>query len=151
MTKRKSDLLAGLVSVLVAVVFMVQGSELTERSNTFPQVLEIFLIVTGIYLITRGIRTNGAEKGVEEVNDLHWLKPTVIVLATFIYVAGIVYIGFYVCTLVYLLLGSWYLNEKGFTLSALVFSSFFSIGITVVLYLTFTVFLKVPTPNGLLF
>lgn len=150
MTKRKSDLLAGLASVLVALVFMVQGFGLSERSNTMPKVLEILLIVLGGFLIIRGIRTNAAEKG-EEVDELNWVRSTVIVLGTFVYVAGIVYIGFYVCTFVYLLLGSWYLNEKGFALSALAFSSFFSIGIAVVLYLTFTVFLKVPTPVGLLF
>ena len=150
MTKRKSDIFAGLASVLVALVFMVQGFELSERSNTMPMVLEFLLIVTGLYLIIRGIRTNAAVKG-EEGEALNWVRSTVIVLGTFVYVAGIIYIGFYVCTFVYLLLGSWYLNEKGFALSALVFSSVFSVGIAVVLYLTFTVFLKVPTPTGLLF
>lgn len=151
MTKRKSDLLAGLASVLVAVVFMVQGLELSDRSNTFPKVLEIFLIVSGLYLIIRGIKTNAVEKGGEVETDVDWVRATVIVVATFVYVACLVYIGFYVSTFVYLILGSWYLNEKGLTLPALLFSSFFSIGITVVLYLTFTVFLKVPTPTGLLF
>ena len=150
MTKRKSDLFAGSASVLAALVFMVQGFGLSKRSNTMPFVLEIFLIVLGIYLIIRGIRTNAAEKG-QESEELNWVKSTVIVLGTFIYVACIIYIGFYVSTFVYLILGSWYLNEKGLALSALAFSSSFSIGITVVLYLTFTVFLKVPTPSGLLF
>lgn len=150
MTKRKSDLLAGSASVLVALVFMVQGFGISKRSNSMPFALEIFLIVLGTYLIIRGIKTNSAEKG-EQGEDLDWVRSTVIVLGTFVYVAGIVYIGFYVCTFVYLILGSWYLNEKGLVLSALTFSSFFSIGITIVLYLTFTVFLKVPTPAGLLF
>ena len=151
MTKRKSDLLAGSASVLVALIFMVQGFELSKRSNTLPFVLEIFLIVTGIYLLVRGIKTNTSEKGEAEKQDIDWVRATVIVLATFVYVAGVVYIGFYVSTLIYLILGSWYLNDKGFTVPALLISVIFSIVVSVVLYLTFTVFLQVPTPSGLFF
>ncbi|HBW38760.1 tripartite tricarboxylate transporter TctB family protein [Desulfosporosinus sp. BICA1-9] len=151
MTKRKADLLAGLVSILVAIVFMVQGFELSERSNALPFVLEVFLFVSGLYLLIRGIRTNAAEKGEEGESELDWVKSTVIVLATFVYVACVIYIGFYVSTFVYLILGSWYLNERGFTLPALIVSAIFSIGVSAVLYLTFTVFLLVPTPAGLLF
>lgn len=149
MTRRKADIYAGLVSIFVAIIFMVQGLELTGRSNSLPQVLEIFLIVTGLYLIFKGIKTNSAEKGEDE--GINWLRSTVIVLGTFVYVACIVYIGFYVSTFVYLILGSWYLNEKGSITSALAFSVLFSVIISGVLYLTFTVFLLVPTPSGLLF
>lgn len=151
MTKRRSDLLAGSASILVALVFMVQGLELTKRPNTMPFVLEIFLIVFGIYLVIRGIKTNADEIGEEEKNDINWVRATVIVLATFVYVACIVYIGFYVSTFVYLILGSWYLNDKGFSVPALGISVIFSIVVCVVLYLTFTLFLKVPTPSGLFF
>lgn len=149
MTRRKADIYAGLVSIFVAIIFMVQGLELTGRSNSLPQVLEIFLIVTGLYLIFKGIRTNSAEKGEDE--GINLVRSTVIVLGTFVYVACIVYIGFYVSTFVYLILGSWYLNEKGSITSALAFSVLFSVIISGVLYLTFTVFLLVPTPSGLLF
>ncbi|MCB8814211.1 tripartite tricarboxylate transporter TctB family protein [Desulfosporosinus shakirovi] len=151
MTKRKSNLLAGLAIIIVAIVFMVQGFELSERSNALPFVLEIFLIVTGIYLLFQGIKTNAAEKIEEEEANLNWVRATVIVFATFIYVACVVYIGFYVSTFVYLILGSWYLNERGLTLFALTVSTIFSVVISVVLYLTFTVFLLVPTPSGFFF
>jgi len=151
MTKRKSDILAGLVSILVAVVFMVQGFKLSERANAMPFVLEIFLIVTGIYMVIRGIRTKAAERGEEGEADINWVRAMVIVLATFVYVAGVIYIGFYVSTFVYLILGSWYLNENGLTLPALMLSLIFSTAITAVLYLIFTVLLLVPTPAGLFF
>ncbi len=151
MTKRKSDILAGLVSILVAVAFMVQGFKLSDRVNAMPLVLEIFLIVTGIYMLIRGFISKGAEKGEEGEADINWVRAMVIVLATFVYVAGVIYIGFYVSTFVYLLLGSWYLNEKGLTLSALMLSLIFSTAISGVLYLIFTVLLLVPTPAGLFF
>lgn len=151
MTKRKADILVGLVSIFIAIAFMVQGFELSEHANMMPFVLEVFLIVTGLYMIIRGIRTKGATKVAEENTDVHWVRASVIVLATFVYVAGVVYIGFYVATFVYLILGSWYLNEKGLTLPALITSLIFSTAISVVLYITFTILLKVPTPAGLLF
>ena len=66
-----------------------------------------------------------------------------IILASIVYVICIAYIGFYVSTVLYLLLGSWYLNEKGFTLRTLVFSLVFGVGVSVVLYATFTAFLQV--------
>ncbi len=152
MSKRNSDLIAGITSLLIAAIFWSQGLKLGTESNLLPKVLEYFIIIAGLGVLVRGfLRGKDVQGSHEEKEGLNWTRAIVIIIATIVYVICIAYIGFYVSTVLYLLLGSWYLNEKGFTLSSLVFSLVFGVGVSGILYATFTVFLQVPTPTGLLF
>lgn len=152
MSERNSDLIAGITSLLIAAIFWSQSLKLSPESNLFPKVLEYFIIIAGLGVLVRGfVRGKEAQGNHEEKEGLNWTRAIVIILASIVYVVCIAYIGFYVSTVIYLLLGSWYLNEKGFTLRALVFSLVFGVGVSVVLYATFTAFLQVLTPTGLLF
>lgn len=152
MTRRKADLIAGIVCVLIASIFWIQGSKLEPDSNLFPKVLEICMIVGGFACIGKSLLSKNKQDDLpDEAEKLDWVKAIVIIVASIIYIFGMVYVGFYVTTLVYLTLGSWYLNDEDrSSLKAIVGSIVFGVGVSVVLYLTFNVFLQVPTPNSLL-
>lgn len=150
MSKRKTDLIAGLFSILVAVIFILGGQKLPEDSRRFPEVLEWFLIICGLLLIARTIFLKQSENK-DKKEAIDWVKSSVIIFASVIYVICINFIGFYVSSAIYLVLGSWYLNEQGFKLRPLVSSLAFGVLLSAVLYVTFTVFLKVYTPKGLFF
>lgn len=151
MNRRKADVIAGIAGILIAVIFWLQGTNLQPASNLFPKVLEICLIVGGLIAVGRGLLINN-QTTQDTGEKLNWVKAIAIIIASMLYVVGMVYIGFYVTTVLYLTLGSWYLNDiKRFSLKPVCFSLMFGMGVTIVLYATFSLFLKVPTPESLLF
>ncbi|HHY27306.1 MAG TPA: tripartite tricarboxylate transporter TctB family protein [Desulfitobacterium dehalogenans] len=150
MTKSRTDILAGLACIVVALVFYVQGIGLSPEADLYPKILEIFITVMGVFLMIRGGLTAKTSSQVEEV-DFDRIKGVVIVIASVLYVAAIYYIGFYVSTFFFLALCSWYLSQKGLNIRAFSVSVGFGLFLTVLLYLLFTAILKVPTPEGILF
>ncbi len=148
-SSRKADLIAGLASIAVALIFGFQGRELSFASNIFPRVLEVFLILAGAVLILRGLSRSMEQPGKKEHID--YSRAWLVVLASLIYVAAINYIGFYVSSFVFLTLLSWLLSDRGRNLPSLGISTLFGLLVTGALYATFWLFLKVPTPQGLLF
>lgn len=150
MSKRISDLIAGLFSILVAVIFLLGGQKLAEDSKRFPGVLEWFLIFCGLLLIARAIFVKQSER-VEEKDAIDWVRASVIMVGSILYVICLNFIGFYVSSVIYLALGSWYLNEHGFKLRPLISSIAFGVLLSAVLYGTFSVFLHVYTPKGFFF
>lgn len=152
MGKRKADIIAGIACVLVASIFWTQTIGLDPESKIFPQILEIFMIIMGFFVMGRGLLQKNESADEQEPEKLDWVKSVVIVIASIVYVLGMTYIGYYVTTAVYLTLGSMYLNDENHSWSKKIGGSMaFGIGVTIVLYLTFYVFLKVPTPSSLLF
>lgn len=149
MAGRKADLIAGVASIVVALLFGFQGRELSLASKIFPLVLEVFLVLMGAVLILRGLRGSKEQQGGQEQID--YTRAWLVVLASLVYVAAINYIGFYVSSFVFLTLLSWFLSDRGRNLPSLGISGLFGLLVTGVLYATFWLFLKVPTPQGLLF
>ncbi|MEG6521259.1 tripartite tricarboxylate transporter TctB family protein [Desulfotomaculum sp. 1211_IL3151] len=149
MTNKVADILTGLVSILVALAFYVQGTELAFESNIYPMTMEIFLVITGIYMIVRGVRDNSGEA--KDKTDINYTRGAVIVVATALYLIGIKFIGFYVTSFAFLVLVSWYLSDKGLTIKSLGVSTVFAVILIAAVYGTFSLFLDVPTPAGILF
>jgi len=148
MDKRISDRLAGLFAIVPAIVFYWQGRELAAESVLFPQVLEAFLLLMGLYLLGRSF-TGAHEKTDDE--HLTYSRAWIMIIATVAYVIGIEMIGFYVSTSIFLIAVSWFFNDHGFTLRSFGMSVLFGVVMTVAIYATFSLFLQVPTPEGLLF
>lgn len=149
MTKKKADILTGIVNIVVAAAFYVQGRELEFHSNVFPLLLEAFLVITGLYLIIRGLMCKGKECSTGE--NINYNRAFIMVLATVFYIVCVNLIGFYVSSFAFLTLMSWFLSDRGMNLPSLGISFGFAIVLTGAMYLTFTVFLGVPTPAGFLF
>ncbi|MDO7788312.1 tripartite tricarboxylate transporter TctB family protein [Desulforamulus aquiferis] len=149
MTKRKVDILTGIVCFVVAAVFWFQGRELEAHHNLFPLLLEGFLVLSGIYLIIAGVLNKTGNKA-DNVN-IDYGRALQMILATIVYIVAVNMIGFYVSSMLFLTLMSWYLNERGLTLPALGISLAFATILTGAIYAVFTMFLRVPTPSGILF
>lgn len=151
MLGRSADLIAGIASIVVALLFGFQGRDLSFASNLFPLVLEVFLVLTGAVLIVRGLTGSREQKNEDKKEKLDYGRAWLVIIASLVYVAAINIIGFYVFTFAFLGLLSWLLSERGRNLPALGISGLFGLVVTGVLYATFWLFLKVPTPAGFLF
>jgi len=148
MDKRISDRLASLFAIIPAVVFYWQGRELAPESVLFPQVLEAFLIVMGLYLLGRSF--TGADVKTDD-EHLAYNRAWIMIGATVAYLIGMDVIGFYVSTSVFLIAVSWFFNDHGFTARSFAKSVLFGLVMTVSIYAAFGLFLQVPTPEGILF
>jgi len=148
MDKRISDRLAGLFALVTTAAFYWQGRELAEESVLFPMVLEAFLLIMGLYLLGRSFTGEG---GKTDDEHLVYSRAWVMIGATVLYLIGMDLIGFYVTTGVFLIGVSWYFNDHGFTLRSFGKSALFGVVMTVAIYATFSLFLQVPTPEGILF
>ncbi|SHI65320.1 tripartite tricarboxylate transporter TctB family protein [Desulfofundulus thermosubterraneus] len=149
MSSRKADLIAGVASIVVALLFGFQGRELSLASKVFPLVLEVFLVMMGLVLVVRGL--TGCKEQHSDQEKIDYGRAWLVVVASLVYVACINYAGFYVSTFVFLTLLSWWLSDRGRNLPSLGISGLFGLLVTAALYATFWLFLKVPTPQGLLF
>lgn len=149
MTNKVADILTGVVSILVAAAFYVQGGELEFESNVFPLVVETFLVLTGIYMIIRGILDKTGKS--DDKTDLNYRRGMLMVFATIVFLVCVNVIGFYVSSFVFLVMMSWVLGEKGLTAKSLGISVLFAVIMITAVYGTFSMFLEVPTPTGIFF
>ncbi|GAB6180113.1 tripartite tricarboxylate transporter TctB family protein [Desulfotomaculum defluvii] len=149
MSHKVADILTGIVTLLVAAAFYVQGTELEFESNIFPLVIEVFLLLTGIYMLVRGFLDKSG-KSMGDTN-IDYRRGMLMVLASVVYVAAISFIGFYVSSFVFLVLMSWFLSDKGLNLKSFGISTVFAVIMIIAVYGTFSMFLDVPTPVGILF
>lgn len=147
MLKYNSDLLAGLFTMVITLVFFIEGRGNSFESNVFPWTLEAFLGLMSLYLLVRSFMfPDNQYTNTEKIN---YRRVSIMILSTILYIAGIDLIGFYTANLIYLVSVSFYFNENGFTLRAFCLSSFYGLVVTLSLYITFWVFLQVPTPPGI--
>jgi hypothetical protein len=148
MSRWNSDVLAGLFTVFVTVVFFNEGRSNAFVANITPLTMEAFLFLMGIVLIVRGIVS---PKNQYVHSDKFIYKRILIMIAfTLLYVAGVNIIGFYTSTIIFLVGASFYFNEKGYNLRAFLWSCIFCATLTLSLYIIFWICLKVPLPGGLL-
>lgn len=148
MDNRASDRSAGLFCIIVTAVFYWQGRGLSAESVLLPLVLEVFLLIMGLYLVGRSFIIAS-----EEMEDEHltYSRSWVMIAATIVYLVAIELIGFYISTGVFLIVISWFFNDHGYTYRSLLTSVLYGLIVTASIYATFSMFLQVPTPEGLFF
>lgn len=149
LSSKKADIYFGLFSIALALAFYVQGRELTFESVLFPIILEVFLTVTGIILLLRGFA--GKQDKPLGGSNIAYSRAFLIIGATIVYLLGIMFIGFYISSFVFLIVMSWLLSDRGLTVSSFGISTLFSLILTGAVYITFSLLLSVPTPSGILF
>lgn len=148
MSKKMSDRICGTATIIIAAIFFWEGRSLSLVSNIFPLCLEGFLVITGLYLLIRSLRLQSEQNSDEE---LAYRRIWIMLGATIAYIVAINVIGFYLATGIFLTVMSWLFNEHGFNARTLAYSVVFGMVVTSALYVTFWLFLQVPTPNGMLF
>ncbi len=148
LSTKKADIYAGISSIIVALAFYSQTGELAVESKVLPLVLIVFLTVSGVVLMIRGFISKNDKP---LVADIVYSRAFIMLAAAAVYLAAIIYIGFYTSSFIFLVLMSWLLNDQGRSLKTLGVSVVFGIIITAAVYLTFTLSLKVPTPIGLFY
>jgi len=125
-------------SVSLAVIFI--STEYTDYANLLPTFCAILII---IFTILDYFQNKEVYKSKKKI--LINFRPYVILFISFLYVFSILFLGFFVSTILFFIVSSYYLGVKNFK----------HIFVTLVIlipfmYIFFSLFLKTNLPKGLL-
>lgn len=149
MKMKKTDI--GVVAFMYAVCafFYVYSFDLSDSSKSYPRFTIVLLFgLTTLYLVQMIInaRRFGVESGVDEIFAGFQPKQFFVSVAlVVVYFFMIKYLGFFSATTIYLVAALVYLRVP------VVHSVITVVGVDVMIYLAFVLFLGVKLPKGLLF
>lgn len=153
MHKSTNDILCGLSFIVIAIVFYIQLEELSGISRVFPESLLALTAIGGLWFVIKG----GWERrklSWDSLSDEHvaWGRVAYISAAGIIYAFCVSFIGFFVSTVVFMIISMFTLCDKSRgKLHVLGVSSLFGVVFTVLVWVVFCKLLSVPTPTGVLF
>ena len=124
--------------ISLAVIYI--STEYTNYANLLPTFCAISIIIFTILDYFQNKETYKLKK-----NIIVNFRPFIILIISFIYVLLILVLGFFVSTIIFFILSSYYLGVKNFK------HIFFTLIILIpFMYIFFTLFLKTNLPKGFL-
>ena len=149
MKMKKTDIAVVGFMYAVCAFFYIYSYQLSDGSRTYPRFTIILLFgLTTIYLFQMilNARRFGVESGVDEVFE--GFKPAqffICAVLAVVYFFLMKYLGFFSATVIYMIAALVYLRVP------VVHSVITVVGVNVMIYLAFVMFLGVRLPKGLLF
>ena len=149
MKMKKTDI--GVVGFMYAVCafFYVYSFDLSDSSKSYPRFTIVLLFgLTTLYMIQMVLRARkfGVESGVDEIFEGFQTKQFFVSIAlVVVYFFMMKFLGFFSATTIYLVAALVYLRVP------VVHSVITVVGVDVMIYLAFVLFLGVKLPKGLLF
>ncbi|KAB7886847.1 tripartite tricarboxylate transporter TctB family protein [Poseidonibacter ostreae] len=113
--------------------------------NFFPQALSALLFIASIALIVQALKGN-ALKNLESINKKGFIRTSVTLVIAVSYLYLMQVIGFYISTVMFLFVTMRYLGQRNNLVTF-----FISLAIASVVYGIFSMFLKIPLPEGMLY
>lgn len=149
MDSKRIDIGVGIVlCILSSVIFIYagsyKGSGVSQYGpNFFPQTLAVLMFLFSALMIVQALRGH-ALKGLEPINKAGFIRATVTLVLSIIYLVTMQYIGFFISTLIFLYVVMTYIGHEGKFVRAVS-----SLIVTAIIYGIFRFFLKIPIPEGL--
>lgn len=150
MNVKKIDIWVGsCLSVLSVAIFLFartyKGSGVsTYGPNVFPQFLAVMLFITSIMLIVNAVKGK-SQTDLEGINLAGFIRTAITVGISIAYLIIMQFIGFFVATVIFLYTMITYLGQK-----SLITRIISSAAVSIIVYLIFKDFLKIPLPTGYL-
>lgn len=153
MHKSTNDILCGLSFLVIALVFYIQLEELSGISRVFPESLLALIAIGGLWFVIKGFWERRKLSCDSHSNEhVAWKRVAYISAAGIIYAFCVSFIGFFVSTVVFMIISMFTLCDKSRgKLHVLGVSSLFGVVFTVLVWVVFCKLLSVPTPTGVLF
>ena len=125
---------------LISLAIIYISIEYTNHANLLPTFCAISIIIFTILDFFQNKETYTSKKKIA-IN----FRPSIILLISFIYVLSILFLGFFVSTIIFFIISSYYLGVKNLK------QIFFTLIILIpFMYIFFSLFLKTNLPKGFL-
>ena len=149
MKKRSANIFLSIVMLLVAAAFFLEG-DMRYPSNVLPNAVLVLISVLSLIILIRNIvlKDEHDKNGDRQI----YTRVMQVVIGSVAYIAALSFIGFYITSFLYLIVLSLLLQERqDRNPRRAVNATVMAIVVCGLIYLMFSVLLRVPTPDGLLF
>lgn len=152
MKKTSKELFFALAITIISSLLLITSFTYPPKSSQFPRFLCGLMLLLSILILLRALRSRAkAEESTEKEGRagsfLDKIKvPVMIFLVTIAYVVGIMYIGYFVSSVIFLI-GTMSIFGKEKFLTKIIMTA----GFLIVVYALFVSFLGLRLPQGLLF
>lgn len=138
------------LSVLSIMIFLYAGQYKLERvsqygPNSFPQFLALIMLCFSLMLIVNAFRGK-FQKDMESIDKKGFIRSAITVGIAVLYLISMQLLGFFISTLIFLYVLMTFIGHKGKLVRFLS-----CLGVTIVVYGIFYLFLKIPLPQGVFF
>ncbi len=152
MTMRRINVIIGVCSILFSIAFYTQAKTMRPPANYYPMTIIATIGFLGVALLIQNHFKPMALAFTTPFKGTRWLVIWGTILGSIIYVWLVDVIGFYVSSFAFLIIATSLLSDepsfKGKPFMRIIGMSFIVLALV---YLGFKLFLKVPTPSGILF
>ena len=143
---KKRDLVFSIISLLVSIFWSLFAFSYPKDSSSFPRILCIALILLSSVMLYKSLQMNVDVHEIDKKIIIFSKKTILFYLLCCSYVLALTKIGFYVASYFFVLGICIFLKYRN-KMVILVWPAI----LCLLLYLVFSCFLRVPTPEGILF
>lgn len=146
---RKGDRIAGIIIVLLGIAVLIYSNSLNNPNagyidaSFFPNVIGILFIVTGSMLVIDTIRKS---KYTGEEKITLYFKEAVMIVAYFVYIILMPYVGYMIMTPLLIAGLTFYLGYRKIYANLII-----GVVVMISVYVLFNKLLSVPLPTGIFF
>lgn len=146
---RKGDHIAGIIIVLLGIAVLIYSNSLNTPdagyidASFFPNVIGVLFIITGSMLVIDTIRKS---KYTDEEKITLYLKEAVMIVAYFVYIILMPYVGYMIMTPLLIAGLTFYLGYRKIYANLII-----GIVVMISVYVLFNKLLSVPLPTGIFF
>lgn len=151
MPMRKVNIISAILILALSILFWNDAAGIRPPAHIYPKTIIAITGFLGLALLIQAIFFPKAVAQTKPFAGLNYKRVFITVISTVIYYYALKTIGFYVSSFFFIIVLAWLLGER--EVGAMVFAKLGILSIVVMglIYLAFKVFLKVPTPTGILF
>ena len=144
--KKKRDLIFSIISLIISIFWSLFAFSYPRDSSAFPRILCVVLILLSLIMFYKSLQTNVNRHPTDENFIIFSKKNVLFYLLCGLYILALTKIGFYVASYFFVLGICIFLKYQN---KAVIFV--WPAVLCLLLYLVFSCFLHVPTPEGILF
>ncbi|MCM3761844.1 tripartite tricarboxylate transporter TctB family protein [Alkalihalobacillus oceani] len=154
--ERVKDIIVSVLIFAVCILFYIHTKDLVPPADIFPKVVILVFSILGFFLLLKAVFMKRAyeereEQDLEDEEKGSGKRKWISIVGIVVYIVLMPIVGFYVTSGIFLLLLSMFLIGKKPNVKGSVVPVVVSASVMCILYLTFSVFLRVPVPGGALF
>ncbi|WP_407712746.1 tripartite tricarboxylate transporter TctB family protein [Cloacibacillus porcorum] len=144
--KKKRDLIFSIISLIISIFWSLFAFSYPRDSSAFPRILCVVLILLSLIMFYKSLQTDVNRHPTDENFIIFSKKNVLFYLLCGLYILALTKIGFYVASYFFVLGICIFLKYQN---KAVIFV--WPAVLCLLLYLVFSCFLHVPTPEGILF
>lgn len=151
MSMRNVNIISGILILATSFLFWNDAADIRPPAHIYPKTIIAIVAFLGLALLIQAIFFPKAVAQTRPFAGIKYKRVLLTIVSSIIYYFALKSIGFYVSSFFFIIILTWLLGER--EVGAKVFARLGALSIIVMtlIYLAFKVFLKVPTPTGILF